>query len=181
MKTIEQLLDELIQREGGHVNDPRDRGGETKYGITKAVAREQGYHGAMRDLPLSTARSIYRHIYWIVPGFDHVATVSPHIAAELFDTGVNMGPRVAAGFLQRALNALNRNGKDYPELVVDQRIGPATTDALRGFRSARGSVGLVVLLKALEALQGARYIELAEGRSANEAFLYGWLAHRIGQ
>jgi hypothetical protein len=37
-----------------------------------------------------------------------------------------------------------------------------------------------VLLRALEALQGERYLRLAERRPANEAFLYGWLANRIG-
>jgi len=35
-------------------------------------------------------------------------------------------------------------------------------------------------LKAVEALQGAKYLRLAETRPANEAFLYGWLANRIG-
>ena len=37
-----------------------------------------------------------------------------------------------------------------------------------------------MLLKAAEALQGERYLRLAEDRPANEAFLYGWLANRIG-
>ncbi len=36
------------------------------------------------------------------------------------------------------------------------------------------------LVKAIEALQGERYLSLAEARPANEAFLYGWLANRIG-
>jgi hypothetical protein len=40
--------------------------------------------------------------------------------------------------------------------------------------------GEIVLLRALEALQGERYLRLAERRPANEAFLYGWLANRIG-
>jgi hypothetical protein len=44
----------------------------------------------------------------------------------------------------------------------------------------RGAPGEQVLLKAIEALQGARYIKLTEQRPANEAFLYGWLANRIG-
>ena len=39
---IEQYLDELIKREGGYVNNPADRGGATKYGITEAVARANG-------------------------------------------------------------------------------------------------------------------------------------------
>ena len=44
----------------------------------------------------------------------------------------------------------------------------------------RRAGGEAVLLKALEALQGERYLRLAETRPANEAFLYGWLANRIG-
>ena len=37
------------------------------------------------------------------------------------------------------------------------------------------------MIHALDALQGERYIRLAERRPANEAFLYGWLANRIGE
>jgi lysozyme family protein len=92
-----------------------------------------------------------------------------------------MGPAVAATFLQRALTALNRNGADYRDLVPDGRLGQRTFDALDGFLEARGSRGgETVLLRALEALQGERYLRLAERRPANEAFLYGWLANRIG-
>lgn len=105
---------------------------------------------------------------------------APRLAAELFDTGANMGPAVAATFLQRALTALNRNGKDYPDLVPDGRIGPQTLAALDSFLTARGRAGETVLLRPLEALQGERYLRLAERRPANEAFLYGWLANRMG-
>ena len=102
------------------------------------------------------------------------------MAAELFDTGINMGSGTATGFLQRALNALNRNGRDYADLKVDRRIGPATLLALHTFFRKRGSSGEAVLLKAVEALQGAHYVRLAETRPSQEAFLYGWLANRIG-
>lgn len=61
---IEGLLEELIDREGGYVNHPSDRGGATKYGITEAVARAHGYSGAMRDLPRAEAAAIYRRLYW---------------------------------------------------------------------------------------------------------------------
>ena len=111
---MDRLLDELIDREGGYVNHPADRGGPTRYGITEAVARAHGYRGAIRALPVDEAKAIYRRIYWLRPGFDRVAERAPDIAAELFDTGVNMGPAVAATFLQRALTALNRGGSDYP-------------------------------------------------------------------
>jgi lysozyme family protein len=179
MKDIDQLIDELIGREGGYVNDPRDAGGETKYGITEAVARAHGYGGAMQDLPRETAAAIYKRIYWTRPGFDQVAAVSPDVAGELFDTGVNMGPAVAATFLQRALNALNENGKDYADIAVDGKLGWQTFHALQSYRTKRGLQGFHVLLEALNVLQGCRYIELAESRPANEAFIFGWLLNRV--
>jgi len=178
---VDELIDELIEREGGFVSHPADRGGPTRYGITEAVARAHGYAGPMNQLPRDEAAAIYRRLYWLRPRFDQVAERAPRVAAELFDTGANMGPAVAATFLQRALTALNRGGKDFPDLVPDGRIGPATIAALDAFLEARGALGgETVMLRALEALQGERYLRLAEKRPANEAFLYGWLANRIG-
>ncbi|WP_353204199.1 glycosyl hydrolase 108 family protein [Sphingomonas sp.] len=178
--TIDHLIDAVLDREGGYANHPADRGGETNYGITAAVARANDYDGTLRDLPLATARAIYRRLYWLRPRFDAVASHAPLVAAELFDTGVNMGPPVAAAFLQRALNALNRGASDYPDMPVDGRIGDTTLAGLAAFLTRRGAGGERVLLKAIEALQGERYVALAEHRPANEAFLYGWLANRIG-
>ncbi len=173
------LIDAVIDREGGYVNHPADRGGATRWGITEAVARAQGYVGAMRDLPRDEAVSIYRRLYWQRPAYDQVARRAPLIAAELFDTGVNMGTGTATGFLQRALNALNRAARDYPDIAVDREIGPRTLTALDAFLRVRGAGGETVLLRAIEALQGERYIALAERRPSQETFLYGWLANRI--
>ena len=177
---VNRLIEALIEREGGYSNHPSDRGGPTNYGITEAVARAHGYRGAMRSMPREEAVAIYRRLYWLRPGFDRVAERSEAVAAELFDTGVNMGPAVAATFLQRALSAFNRDGKDYADLVPDGRIGATTLAALDTFLRLRGGGGEGVLLRALDALQGERYIRLAERRPANEAFLYGWLANRLG-
>lgn len=177
---IEALVDEVIGREGDYVDHAADRGGPTRWGVTQAVARAHGFTGDMRGFPRARAVAIYRRLYWLKPGFDQVAGRAPGIAAELFDTGVNMGPAVATGFLQRALNALNRGGTDYADIANDGRIGPHTLAALDGLLAVRGTGGETVLLKAIEALQGERYLTLAERRPANEAFLYGWLANRIG-
>jgi lysozyme family protein len=178
--TIDKLIDEVIAIEGDYSNHPADRGGPTRWGVTEAVARRHGYAGDMREFPYDEAVAIYKRKYWLRPRFDKIATMAPRLAGELFDTGINMGPPVAAGFLQRALNALNRNGRDFADIATDGQIGPRTINALQQFLAKRGGSGEAVLLKAVEALQGARYIKLAEQRPANEAFLYGWLAHRIG-
>ncbi|GAA4714548.1 hypothetical protein GCM10023325_08110 [Sphingomonas lutea] len=151
---LDSLLDALIDREGGYVNHPADKGGPTCFGITEGVARAHGYRGAMRQLPRAEAVAIYKRLYWLRPRFDQIALRSPRVAAELFDTGVNMGPAVAATFLQRALTALNRNTTDYADLTPDGRIGAQTLAALDAFLRIRGKAsGEQVLLRALEALQ----------------------------
>ncbi len=176
---VDALIDGLIAREGGYVASPADRGGPSRFGITEAVARAQGYAGDMARLPRGEAAAIYRRRYWLKPGLDRIAPLAPKLAAELFDTGVNMGPAVAANFLRRALNALNRGASDYPDIPVSGAINEALLAALKGFLARRGAGGETVLLKALDALQGARYVALAEERPADEAFLYGWLANRL--
>jgi len=91
-----------------------------------------------------------------------------------------MRTRTAIGLLQRALNALNRNGQDNHDISVDRKIGPTTLRTLEAFIEKRGPSAEGVLTKAIDALQGAHYLRLAEGRPAQVAFLYGWLANRIG-
>jgi lysozyme family protein len=182
--TIETLRDELIEdvigREGGYANHPADKGGPTRWGITEAVARAHDYNGEMRVFSRVEAIDIYRRLYWTKPGLDRVATIMPRLAAELFDTGVNMGPATAAGFLRRALNALNRNSTDFDDLPSGGMIDDSVILALTKFKAKRGGAGEAVLIKAVEALQGERYIRLTETRPANEAFLYGWITNRIG-
>ena len=176
---VDRLIDDVIGREGGYSNHDADLGGATRWGVTEVVARAHGWRGDMRHYPREEAVAVYRRIYWLRPGFDRIAEAAPAVATELFDTGVNMGPAVAVGFLQRALNALNRGASDFADVAVDGRIGPATIGALKRFLARRGRAGEAVLLKALEALQGERYLRLAEERPGNEAFLYGWLAGRV--
>jgi hypothetical protein len=132
---IGELVEALIEREGGYVRDPADRGGATCFGITEAVARAQGYGGSMRQLPREEAARIYTRLYWLRPRFDEIAGRSPSVAAELFDTGVNMGPAVAATFLQRALTALNRNAGDYGNYILDLAKRPARRAKLTCGRS----------------------------------------------
>lgn len=174
---LDDVIDEVIAAEGGYVNDPKDPGGETMYGITIATARENGYFGPMSKMPIAVARGIYRKRYVSAPGFDRVLARSDRLGAELVDTGVNMGPAVAGRFLQRALNVLN-DGR-FADVVVDGAVGPATLRALDAFLAWRGTDGETQLLKLLNALQAVRYVEIAEARPASERFVYGWISNRV--
>lgn len=177
--TKDQIIEEIVGREGGYVNNPNDKGGPTKWGITERVARANGYTGDMKDLPRQTAKQIYEQDYWFSPRFDLIATVSESIANELCDTGVNMGPIVQVKFLQRWLSALNDNQKLYPDLLPDGVIGNRTVVALRAFLQVRGKEGEQVLLRALNCSQGQKYLELTEARKENETFVYGWIKNRV--
>lgn len=179
MSTAESIITSILNREGGYVNHPKDLGGPTKFGITQRTARVYNFKGDMRDLDEALARRIYFNMYYVAPGFEDVAVFSKPVAAELMDTGVNTGVSVAATFLQRALNVLNRSERDYPDLEPDGLIGPQTLGALSEYLELRGKAGEVVMLRALNCLQGSRYIEIAEHRMDNEAFVFGWFQHRV--
>ena len=169
----DDIINGIISVEGGYVNDPKDSGGETNYGITVAVARANGYTGSMRDLPRQTAFAIYKAKYWDAVNADKMPI---ELASEVVDTAVNMGIGSAGKLLQRALNALNNQGKIFPDIAVDGGIGNGTITALNKYLKARD---ITVLLKALNCLQGALYIELCEKNEKNESFLYGWIKNRV--
>ncbi len=160
-------------------DNPKDRGGPTRWGITEVVARAHGYTGDMRGLPLETARDIAKAHYWDQLRLDDVCALSSKLADKLFDTGYNMGIAVAGRFLQRALNVLNRQETDYPDLTVDGLLGPVTIANLRALLKRRSTVGEIVLLKAINGQQVCRYIEISEDRPDNETFTFGWIANRI--
>ncbi|WP_298402718.1 glycosyl hydrolase 108 family protein [Janthinobacterium sp.] len=176
---IARVIDAILRAEGGYVNDPLDAGGETNYGITAAVARANGYQGPMRDLPVAVARAIYTARYITEPNFDQVLAIHAGIGAEVIDTGVNMGPHRAAEFLQRWLNGFNDTGARYPALFVDGRLGTQSLGALAAFLNWRGREGATVLLRALNGLQAARYLDITEANKSQRRFLFGWIKERV--
>jgi lysozyme family protein len=176
---FDRALAHTVGVEGDYSDDARDSGGATRFGITERVARAFGYNGDMRTFPFATAREIYRAQWWKLMRLDSVASLSEPIALEMFDTGVNRGQSFAVQSLQRCLNALNREQSDYADVATDGLMGALTLYALGKYLEKRGKAGETVLLRALNCLQGAGYIELAERRSKDEHFLFGWLANRV--
>ena len=115
--TEDQILDELIRREGGSrfTNRSADNGGPTKYGITLATLREErGAYASAADVENLTeaqAREIYRRRYIRRPGFDKIKDA--RLREFLVDYFVNGGPVVKD--FQRAVGA-----------APDGKIGPET-------------------------------------------------------
>lgn len=168
-----------VGHEGDFSDDPNDSGGATRFGITEAVARANGYVGPMQLLSFDLARQIAYAQYWKQNRLDDIAAISNPVAIELFDTGYNMGIATAAKFLQRCLNAFNREQKDYPDVTVDGVMGNMTIFALRKFFVVRRSDGEKVLLRALNGLQCAGYVELALARQKDEKFVFGQILNRV--
>ncbi len=107
----------VLGHEGGYVNHPSDPGGETNWGITKAVARENGYAGSMKTMSRDVAVGIYKRAYWDAVKGDQLPFP---IAFQTFDAAVNHGRGNASRWLQRALGVAD-----------DGKIGPLTIDAAR--------------------------------------------------
>ncbi|MCU6173802.1 glycoside hydrolase family 108 protein [Citrobacter cronae] len=173
------ILDNILVLEGGYVNNPKDKGGATNWGITEATARKHGYLNDMRNLTRREAYAILEEDYWIKPGFKDVANLSESIAFELCDAAVNIGQHHPVLWLQRWLNAFNQEERSYQDIDVDGKIGPQTIATLQHYLAVRGKEGEEVLVKALNCSQGAWYLNLAEKNQQNEEFIYGWMKNRV--
>lgn len=176
---VREFITRVVNLEQGYVNHPHDKGGPTNFGITQAVARAHGYKGDIADLKREEAFDIYAKSYWTKPKLAKVAEISEAVAWEVFDTGVNCGTGTGIKFLQQCLTAFNGSGTLYPDLVCDGVIGKKTLNALETYFTVRKGPVEDVLLKALNCLQGAYYLQLAELREHNETFVFGWINKRI--
>ena len=116
-KDFKAALKRVLKHEGGYVNDPRDTGGETNYGITKTTARSYGYTGSMKDIPMDVVERIYKAMFWDAMSCDNFEFA---IAFHMFDAAVNHGLLNARRILQRAVSV-----KD------DGVIGPVSLAAIR--------------------------------------------------
>ncbi len=115
----------VLKHEGGYVDHPNDPGGETNFGITVAVARENGYLGKMAEIPMQTVELIYKNKYWDKVQAD---AMPEHARLALFDYAVNSGPQAAIKALQRVIGVSD-----------DGIIGPKTIEAANMYSAGLGS------------------------------------------
>lgn len=150
----------VLEREGGFVNDPADRGGATKYGITRAtLARARGKPVSAEDvraLRITEAARIYELNYWSASGCPGIN--DERLALCVFDAAVNHGPAKAIKLLQKALG-----------ITEDGVFGPLTLKAVHVSDPRR------VVADYLE-LRAAFFRRIVENDPTQLKFLKGWLA-----
>ena len=161
MDRFNKFLDYIFKVEGGYTDDKNDKGGETKYGITKERARECGYKGNMRDLTKATAQKIYEEKYYKARKLDQVK--NDKMALSIFDFSVNAG-RYGIKKAQEAVNKVYEKNV----LSVDGIIGPQTLKYLNEVNAAE-------FLSMYHNLQREYYKTLAKKDITQQKFLTGWL------
>lgn len=130
MKSVEEIADEIIAREGGYVNDPDDPGGPTKYGVTLNTMRVLGIDPNgdgritsqdVKALTRDQAREIFVRHYFYRP---RIADLPAPLQPSVFDMYVNAG-RNAVRILQQLM------GKMGYVIAVDGVLGPQSLRAVR--------------------------------------------------
>lgn len=115
-----KCLDLVLKEEGGYVNDPDDRGGETNFGISKSAYPNEN----IRAMTKERAAMIYKRDYWDAVRGDDLPFGLDYVA---FDAAVNSGVSRGAKWLQRALG-VTQDGRIGPNTIAaankGDRIGP---------------------------------------------------------
>ena len=148
----------IIKSEGGYVNDPADRGGETNLGVTVgawgAYLGRAINPGEMKALTVDAVKPFYRSMYWDkVKGDD----LPKGVDYAVFDFAVNAGVGRAAKFLQRSVGA-----------VDDGAIGPGTLALVAKITPGK-------LLEKFAEQKEAFYNTLADKNPTQQKFLKGWM------
>lgn len=163
MKTVRELAEEIVAREGGFVNDPDDPGGATNHGVTIHTMRHLGLDldgdgrvtaADVRRLSRAQAVDIFLVHYFAKPG---IANLPLQIQPSVFDMYVNAGSH-AVRILQRLLTRLGWNLQD------DGAIGPKTLAA------AQAAARLPQLADAYGVARRDYYYGLGDARPASRKY-----------
>lgn len=151
---FDRCMSAVLAFEGGFSEDPRDPGGETKFGITRGTLGHWLGRPAsvddVRTLAPEVAADIYRHQYWSVTGCDQLPA---GVDLIVFDSAVNQGTTIAGRLLQQACG-----------VSVDGIVGPRTIAAAK----AKPPMQLIL---SISAYRNERYL----GTANFDHFGKGWL------
>lgn len=164
MADFKPFFDTLMKHEGGYVNDPKDKGGATKFGVTLATWIANGYDKNgdgkidkedVKLLDKADAYDIAKKLYWDAVRGDEIKNQS--IAEFIFDWGYNSGPKTAIKKVQ-----------DVLDLTQDGVIGPKTLGAIN-------SANQEELFEKLQERRKLFFISIVAANPSQEKFLKGWL------
>ena len=165
--TVDQMIEDILENEGGYSNNPHDKGGATNHGITiktlTAWRNRLCTEYDVKTLKRSEAAAIYRSEYYTGPKINQLPEL---IQPVLFDMAVNHGPVKAVTILQKVLNAMID-----ANLVVDGKIGPKTASSA----SMAVEVYKADLVKSIVDARKAFYEAICDNDPSQLAFLKGWL------
>lgn len=165
MRHIYDIAREIVEREGGFVNDPDDPGGATKHGVTLPTLRSLGKDitgdgditiDDVRALRPSDATEIFVAHYYTKPRIDLLPNA---IQDSVFDMKVNAG-RNAVLVLQRLLRQMGF------DIVVDGEIGPQTARAAK----AAAEVDETALRDAYGIARRNYYLAIADRRPKSRKY-----------
>ena len=152
---FEEIIEKVLDHEGGYSFDSKDLGGETNWGITKRFYPELD----IKNLSKDDAKKIYYEDYWIK---NKVDKVPDHIKYIYFDMCVNMGKKTATKILQRA--AVSKGKK----ISVDGGLGPITLNAIGNVEKER-----------IRAYRVKYYVDLVNKKPEQEKFYFGWFKRSL--
>lgn len=160
----EEIIDDILRREGSYIDHPDDRGGPTNHGITiKTLSDWRGRPATIDDVKKLTeveAREIYRECYIIAPRLHKV--IDDKVRALAVDCAVNHGPKQAVKLLQLAARV-------FP----DGDLGPKTESAISCMDPA-------VLYRRLCAARVRFYGQIITKDPSQSVFAAGW-TNRIAE
>ena len=148
---FEEIIEKVLEHEGGYIDDPTDRGGETKYGISKRAYPDEN----IKELTVERAKELYKRDYW---DRFRVSDLPDRLRHIYVDMCINMGGGRAIKILQEACNS-----KNAEKIDVDGGIGPATIKAASNVEPFR-----------LRAYRVMFYAELVMKKPDQERFWVGW-------
>ncbi len=154
-KSFDEIIEIVLEHEGGYVNDPDDSGGETNFGIAKRSHPDVD----IKNLTKEGAKEIYKSVYWDKNKVEKVPEQLRHI---YFDMCVNMGRKRAGRIVQRAANNKGHN------LVVDGVLGPVTLGKINN-----------VELERVRAFRIKYYADLVTRKPNQEKFYFGWFRRSL--
>jgi lysozyme family protein len=144
----------VLCAEGGYVDDPLDRGGKTRFGISQKAYPDLDIARLTRE----QAEAIYYRDYWLSIRGDRLAHA---VAFSVFDCAVNQGVGTAAKLLQRALS-----------VDADGIIGSRTLAMASVFNEAD-------LCRLFCDLRVKHYCETVKNDPALSRFIYGWVSRAL--